>query len=234
MFLVLICILMLQDVHAACIVADVCPENTMVQAEIVDVHNDFRRAVDPSAADMLMMTYSEELAEHAQAWVNNCTMKHGPPSARMIDGYEVGENLFFSPSPTSWKSVINAWYDEKSHYVYPNGSRDGTRINHYTQLIWNSSYRVGCGLNLCNSTYFYDCRYYRAGNFKRWPPYKLGKPCASCPNNCVDNLCTNPCPYINKYINCPKLKNTTGCSNELVSAWCPASCNCSSEIIPIY
>lgn len=46
-------------------------------------------------------------------------------------------------------------------------------------------------------------------------------------------ISANPCPYINHYINCPTLANTTGCQNRLVSAWCPASCRCSSEIIPI-
>lgn len=35
--------------------ADICPENTAVQAEIVDKHNAFRRAVQPTASDMLKM-----------------------------------------------------------------------------------------------------------------------------------------------------------------------------------
>lgn len=35
--------------------ADICPENTVVQAEIVDKHNAFRRAVQPPASDMLKM-----------------------------------------------------------------------------------------------------------------------------------------------------------------------------------
>ncbi|KAM4567705.1 cysteine-rich venom protein [Fundulus diaphanus] len=235
MFVLLICILILQDAHTACVVVNVCPENTTVQAEIVDVHNAFRRAVEPSAADMLMMTYSLELAATAQAWVDKCILGHGPASTRLLDGYELGENLFYSSSPSSWTSVISAWHVEKSHYRYPSGSTNGQHIGHYTQVVWNSSYKVGCGLALCpNNIYFYVCHYYRAGNFKRWPPYKVGTSCASCPNNCVDNLCTNPCPYINRFINCPKLKVTNGCNNPLVYAWCPASCKCTTEIVPIY
>ncbi|XP_037532635.1 cysteine-rich venom protein [Nematolebias whitei] len=235
MFAFLICIFILQDVQTACVPQDICPTNATVQAKIVDVHNAFRRAVDPPAADMLMMTYSEELAASVQAWVDECDLRHGPPNSRQLDGYELGENLYFSSSPSSWTSVIRAWNDEKSNYLYPNRSTNGQPIGHYTQVVWSSSYRVGCGFTQCpNNVYFYGCQYYRAGNFKTWPPYKVGASCASCPNDCVNKLCTNPCPYINKFINCPTLKVITGCSNRLVSDWCPASCNCTAQIIPIY
>lgn len=35
--------------------AEVCAENAAVQAEIVDQHNAYRRAVQPTASDMLKM-----------------------------------------------------------------------------------------------------------------------------------------------------------------------------------
>ncbi|XP_026041099.1 cysteine-rich venom protein [Astatotilapia calliptera] len=230
----LIYIVAVHQVHSACVLVSVCPQNAMVQAEIVDVHNAFRRAVQPSASDMLIMSYSEEVAASAQAWVDQCILDHGAPSTRLLNGYHLGENLFYSSSLKSWTDVINAWHSEVEHYNYPTGSTNGKSIGHYTQVIWNSSYKVGCGATLCpNNIYYYGCHYYRAGNFRRWAPYTPGSPCGSCPNNCVDKLCNNPCPYIDHYINCPILKNTTGCSNELVKAWCPASCTCTTEIIPI-
>ncbi|XP_062279122.1 cysteine-rich venom protein [Scomber scombrus] len=234
MFALLICILTLHQVHSACVVVNICPENTTIQAEIVDVHNAFRRAVQPTASNMLTMSYSEDVAVSAQAWVDQCILAHGAPSTRMLNGYELGENLFYSGAPAPWTSVINAWHSEVGHYQYPKGSTNNGSIGHYTQVVWNSSYKVGCGMKLCpNGIYFYGCHYYRAGNFKGWPPYKAGPSCASCPNNCVDKLCTNPCPYINKFINCPQMKKSTGCGNKLVSTWCPASCRCATEIIPI-
>uniref|UniRef100_A0A3Q0QT57 ShKT domain-containing protein n=1 Tax=Amphilophus citrinellus TaxID=61819 RepID=A0A3Q0QT57_AMPCI len=209
-----------------------CPENATVQAEIVDAHNAFRRAVQPTASDMLIMTYSEEVAVSAQAWVDQCVLAHGPPSTHMLN-YVLGSNLFYSSSPKSWTTVVSAWHSEVDHYIYPTGSTNGNTVGHYTQqVIWNSSYKVGCGFALCpNNIYFYGCNYYR-GNFKTWRPYTAGPSCGSCPNSCVDKLC-NPCPYIDHFINCPTLKNTTGCSNSLVRAWCPASCTCTDEIIPI-
>ncbi|XP_035019550.1 cysteine-rich venom protein pseudecin [Hippoglossus stenolepis] len=234
MFKILICILTLRQVHSACVVVNVCPETTVVQAEIVDQHNAFRRAVDPPASNMLRMSYSEEVAVSAQAWVDRCILAHGEPSTRYLKGYELGENLFYSSAPFPWTDVIGAWHSEVSRFQYPNVSTDGKSIGHYTQVVWNSSYKVGCGMTLCpNNIYFYGCHYYRAGNFRTWPPYKVGPPCASCPGACVDKLCTNPCPYINRYINCPTLKATTGCGNALVYAWCPAACKCFDKIIPI-
>lgn len=88
------------------------------------------------------------------------------------------------------------------------------------QVVWSSSYRVGCGMTHCTNkgVYIYGCHYYRAyvtrdfalhvtserskkihsnavfwfnrGNFKGWPVYKEGDSCASCPNNCEDRLCS--------------------------------------------
>uniref|UniRef100_A0AAQ4RIU0 ShKT domain-containing protein n=1 Tax=Gasterosteus aculeatus aculeatus TaxID=481459 RepID=A0AAQ4RIU0_GASAC len=234
MFTLLVCILTLQQVHSACVDVNICPDKPAIQAEIIDVHNAFRRAVEPTASDMLLMSYSEEVAASAQAWADNCVLAHGEPSTRMLNGYELGENLFYSSSPYPWTAVVNAWHSEVANYLYPNGSTNAKTVGHYTQVVWNSSYKVGCGMTLCpNGIYFYACHYYRAGNFRTWPPYKVGPSCASCPNNCEDKLCTNPCPYINKYLNCPSLKTLVGCSNNLVSSWCPASCQCIDEIIPI-
>ncbi|RVE63084.1 hypothetical protein OJAV_G00164950 [Oryzias javanicus] len=193
MFVALVCILTLHGAHSACVPVNVCPENASVQGVIVDVHNAFRRAVEPAAADMLMMSYSEELAVTAQAWVDKCVLDHGPPSSRMLNGYELGENLFYSTSPNSWTSVIKAWYQEVSHFTFPNASTNGKPIGHYTQVVWNSSYKVGCGVTLCpNNIYLYGCHYYRAGNFKRWPPYKVGTPCASCPTTARTNSAQTP------------------------------------------
>uniref|UniRef100_H3C1H1 ShKT domain-containing protein n=1 Tax=Tetraodon nigroviridis TaxID=99883 RepID=H3C1H1_TETNG len=209
----------------------ICTENTTVQAEIADVHNAFRRAVQPAAADMLRMTYDQDVAAVAQAWLSKCLLRHGPPAARMLNGYELGENLFYSSSPYSWTQVISAWHGEVANFLYPNTSANGGSIGHYTQIVWNTAYKVGCGVALCSNVYFYGCHYYRAGNFKGWIPYTNGSSCASCPNNCEDKLCTNPCLVINHFLNCATLKAWFGCSNRLVSAWCPASCQCSTEII---
>ncbi|KAL2084429.1 hypothetical protein ACEWY4_019947 [Coilia grayii] len=221
----------------ACSLTDVCTENSTVQEEIVNVHNAFRRAVEPTASNMLKMSWNQTVADSAQQWVDKCELRHGPSSSRLVGNYECGENLFKSTAVQSWTTVITAWNNEVQHYQYPTGSTNGQPIGHYTQVIWYSSYQVGCGVAKCGSVYFYGCHYYRAGNFYSGgvaiPPYTEGEPCAACPSSCEDKLCTNPCPYINKFINCPALKQQAGCTNSYVRAVCPALCLCESEIIPI-
>ncbi|CAL8259204.1 unnamed protein product [Boreogadus saida] len=212
----------------------ICPTDPAIENQIVDAHNAFRRAVQPSAANMLKMIWSNDVAALSQAWLDHCMLKHGPPSSRMLNGYELGENLFYSTSALDWATVITAWHNEVHHYTYPNGSENGESVGHYTQVVWNSSWQVGCGMTKCGSTYFYGCQYYRAGNYVGWPPYKEGTACDSCPNNCEDKLCTNPCQYINRFLNCPALKKEAGCGNHWVNLWCPAECKCPNEIIPVY
>ncbi|KAG1942943.1 cysteine-rich secretory protein [Pimephales promelas] len=211
----------------------VCTDLTSVQQEIVDVHNAFRRAVDPPASNMLKMSWSDAAAQSARGWIDLCNMTHGPPSSRMIDGYELGENLFKGSGLYSWTEVVNAWHSEVNNYQYPIGSINGLPTGHYTQVVWYSSYEVGCAMTQCGSDYFYGCHYYRAGNFRGVSPYSLGSPCESCPDDCQDNLCTNPCPYINTYMNCDVMKEQASCENPIVSQGCPASCLCEDKIIPI-
>ncbi|XP_030641177.1 cysteine-rich venom protein [Chanos chanos] len=233
MLVLIMCILSLAQMSTTCSVPELCPTQASIQQEILDVHNNFRRSVVPTASNMLKMNWSVAAAESAQKWVDNCNMTHGPPSTRMIGTYECGENLFKGSSPVSWTTVITAWHSEVTNYKYAYGSINGKAIGHYTQVVWYSSYEVGCGVAQCGSSYFYACHYYRAGNFRGVPPYSLGTPCSACPNACEDNLCTNPCPYINKYINCPSLKDEATCDNYYVKTWCPALCQCDTEIIPI-
>ncbi|XP_029115902.1 cysteine-rich venom protein [Scleropages formosus] len=213
---------------------EISPENATVQQQIVDLHNAFRRAVEPTASNMLMMSWSEEVAASAQKWVSQCALRHGPPSSRMVWDYQCGENLFLSDSIMAWSDVVGAWHSEVKNYQYPSGSKNGGQIGHYTQVVWYGSYKVGCGVAACeNSIYFYGCQYFRAGNFRGVPPYTAGPPCGECPNNCEDKLCTNPCPYTDKYRNCPQMMQEGGCGNTFVKAWCPALCECQNKIKPV-
>ncbi|XP_076868501.1 cysteine-rich venom protein kaouthin-1 [Brachyhypopomus gauderio] len=182
---------------------------------------------------MLEMKWSNTLAASAQAWTDSCTMNHGPVSSRMVNGYQVGENLFKSTDKASWTSVVTAWHSEVVDFKYPLTSKKDSQTGHYTQVVWYSSYQVGCGVTDCGEFLFYACHYYRAGNFKSIPPYTKGTPCSACPHACSDKLCTNPCPYINKYLICDWLKNKGTCANYFVLKNCPALCKCDGKIIPV-
>ncbi|XP_037389823.1 serotriflin isoform X2 [Pygocentrus nattereri] len=234
MFVWSVCMLTLIHMSSACSVSDaICTNLTAVQEEIVNLHNAFRRSVVPQASNMLKMSWSKEAAVSAQNWVNTCSMKHGPPSTRMLGTYEMGENLFKSTGMFAWTAVVTAWHSEVVDYEYPTGSINGEPIGHYTQVVWYGSYEVGCGVAKCGSNYFYACHYYRAGNFKGVPPYSKGEPCSACPDACEDGLCTNPCPYIDRYANCPSIKEDYTCEDDIVKKYCPAICLCENKVIPI-
>lgn len=45
---------------------------------------------------LLLQNYSDELAVSAQAWVDQCTMSHGPPTTRMLNGIFLLSLFFLS------------------------------------------------------------------------------------------------------------------------------------------
>uniref|UniRef100_A0A2K6EPW5 Cysteine rich secretory protein 2 n=1 Tax=Propithecus coquereli TaxID=379532 RepID=A0A2K6EPW5_PROCO len=233
---------------------------TQVQREIVDKHNELRRAVFPPASNMLKMEWNREASANAQKWANKCTLEHSNPEDRKTST-KCGENLYMSSDPTSWSNAIQSWYDESLDFEYGVGQKHPDKvIGHYTQLVWYSSYLVGCGIAYCPNQdflkYYYVCQYCPAlrhfqllreeqsekyltlcilnfsGNnvVKKNTPYQQGAPCASCPDNCEKGLCTNSCEYEDLLTNCDSLKNTAGCEHELLKEKCKASCLCENKI----
>ncbi|KAG7508667.1 cysteine-rich venom protein-like [Solea senegalensis] len=204
------------------------------QSEIVNKHNSLRRGVSPTASNMLKMNWNNEAANNAQRWANGCSMNHSPDSHRVISTSGCGENLYMSSVKNSWSSAIQSWYDEVKDWRYGYGSINGRVVGHFTQIVWYRSNQIGCAMAYCPNSrykYFYVCHYCPPGNYQYTHPYKQGRSCADCPNACDNKLCTNPCPYSDKYSNCPDLKKQHGCNNSNVASWCPASCKCTSQII---
>ena len=67
----------------------------------------------------------------------------------------------------------NLWASERSAYDF------GTAINntnfqafgHYTQIVWNSTTDLGCGIATCSGGTVVVCEYGVAGNFLGRTPY---------------------------------------------------------------
>ncbi|XP_041951822.1 serotriflin-like [Alosa sapidissima] len=214
--------------------------NPAVQKDIVNKHNELRRSVNPTASNMLKMSWNSEAAANAQQWADACTETHSTSSKRSISTSGCGENLFFSSAPLSWDDAIQAWFNEDKHYKYGQGPIGNATVGHYTQVVWYRSNEIGCGVAYCPNggfAYFYVCHYCPPGNvfFKGHNgyayPYKEGPPCGDCPDACDNGLCTDPCPYNDNYGNCPEIAKSWGCSNTNVADWCPASCKCQGKII---
>ena len=71
-------------------------------------------------------------------------------------------------------------------------------IGHYTQMVWASTHKIGCGYTSYKRGRFVKkfivCNYGKAGNLLRAPMYQVGRPCSKCSSNtCSKNfpgLCT--------------------------------------------
>ncbi|XP_045428906.1 cysteine-rich secretory protein 3 [Pipistrellus kuhlii] len=210
----------------------------VVQREIVKKHNDVRRSVFPRARNMLKMQWDSKAAANSQKWANKCTFQHSDQNDRKVGKRDCGENIFMSSKPTPWSRVIKTWFNEGINFIYGYGAkRSDIVVGHYTQVVWYSSYLVGCGVAYCpkhqNLKYYYVCHYCPSGNIgvgRSLTPYLKGTPCGSCPNNCDQGLCTNPCEHDNDYSNCHDMMSEMGCKNDFVSEHCKAACNCSKKI----
>ncbi|XP_066935561.1 Golgi-associated plant pathogenesis-related protein 1-like [Clytia hemisphaerica] len=116
------------------------------------------------------MTYDMDLAKRAQTYaeymLENKQWKHDPYRKHGYKG-GVGENLFWSSS--AFKSSthgVNAWYNEIKNYNFGTGKSNGGVIGHFTQLVWDSSTILGCGVARGTGGTYLVSRYRPAGNYR--------------------------------------------------------------------
>ncbi|KAK9687687.1 Cysteine-rich secretory protein family [Popillia japonica] len=167
---------------------------------IVNRHNVYRQAImdgtvrgQPRGINVKFMKWDAALARTAQEIANTCDFKHQvvvDPRWR----YKVGQNLFrkeqiFRKSQRgNWTRAVEAWFNEHRLYRYGRINTDYEETGHYTQLVWDKSYLIGCGFasyDNDNEDSFYDvaelyvCHYGPPGNHFWWFPYKLWRKTAS-------------------------------------------------------
>ncbi|XP_061570647.1 GLIPR1-like protein 1 [Cololabis saira] len=171
--------------------------------ECLREHNKARSSVMPSANNMLHMTWDEGLAITARAWARRCIFDHNIylKDARRVHPTfsSVGENIWTISSQSFTPTrAIESWVNEKNHYNYQRNTC--TKVcGHYTQVVWASSYKVGCAAHLCpdgiqhfisSEGLLFVCNYATAGNMNNEKPYESpGAPCSGCEGTCVDSLC---------------------------------------------
>nr|XP_025039645.1 glioma pathogenesis-related protein 1-like [Pelodiscus sinensis] len=180
-------------------------EDTQFIQDCVNAHNNFRSQVNPPASNMLHMTWDSALAKTAKAWAKRCIFDHNVylkiPGKVHPDFTPVGENIWTgSLSLFSVNAALKSWYDEVTNYNFETRNCIG-KCGHYTQVVWATSYKVGCAVHLCpsvtgfkgltNGAHFV-CNYGPAGNYPM-QPYKTGAACSDCNGEkCVTTLCENP------------------------------------------
>ncbi|TRZ17517.1 hypothetical protein HGM15179_009582 [Zosterops borbonicus] len=104
------------------------------EKQILELHNEIRRAVIPTARNMLKMVWSEKAAKNAQKWANQCGMKVSPRDKRVINGVTCGENVLLSSYPRTWADTIQVWHSQSSNFKYGYGAiSKNINVESYTQ-----------------------------------------------------------------------------------------------------
>lgn len=171
---------------------------------IVTQHNQLRSQVamgnekrgvgrsQPAASNMRLMEWDDELARVAQGHADQCLFKHDCPDCRRVSRFGVGQNLFISfqsnfDTSVQWERAIQAWYNEVADFN-PNDIQPfkfSSGAGHYTQMLWWSTYKIGCGFIMFKEGKWwkklYTCNYGPAGNIIFSTMYSKGSPCSSCP-----------------------------------------------------
>uniref|UniRef100_A0A482Z676 U41-Theraphotoxin-Ct1b_1 n=1 Tax=Coremiocnemis tropix TaxID=1904443 RepID=A0A482Z676_CORTR len=225
---------------------DLDTSNEGTKKKIVLMHNFFRSRVQPPANDMLAMSWHDGAAEDAQRWAQSCQLLlHDNTTGRWTQDFGTcGQNIFVANVQVPWFFAAKIWFLEKDNFTYGKNLNDPDVVGHYTQMVWYSTHKVGCGFHYCGPDvvkipyYSYVCNYCPIGNhpdrFDR--PYTKGKPCSACPGQCkFKKLCTNTCPHADTWINCRELNETWHdwlCGNEQNEGHqaCRATCACEGAI----
>ncbi|XP_067146031.1 GLIPR1-like protein 1 [Apteryx mantelli] len=171
--------------------------------ECVRGHNNCRAKVRPAASNMRYMTWDAALARTARAWANKCLFKHNVHLEKKYQCHpnftSVGENIWlgsyqmFTPI-----GAIESWYNEVRFYTFETHGCTAV-CGHYTQVVWDHSYKVGCAVALCKrvggvkNAAIFVCNYAPGGNSPR-KPYAKGASCSNCAkeDTCENKLCRNP------------------------------------------
>ncbi|MEJ1276038.1 hypothetical protein NN561_006940 [Cricetulus griseus] len=120
---------------------------------ILSLHNRLRSQVQPPAANMQRMDWSESLAQIAQARAALCNTSVTPNLASAPRHTpQVGWNVQLLPKGSaSFVEVVNLWFAEGLQYRHGDAEcAPNATCTHYTQLVWATSSQLGCGKHLCS------------------------------------------------------------------------------------
>ncbi|XP_050297342.1 venom allergen 3-like isoform X2 [Anthonomus grandis grandis] len=218
--------------------ADACVEykkpeiSSSVKKYIVDIHNDIRNHVasgqetrgalgrQPSASNMNLLQWDNELGEIAQRWADQCIdldEENQHDQCRTTERFELGQNVLTAVTSTldvpEIAILILNWYKQVENVLpsdietFSGIQRGKYLIGQYTQLIWGDTRFVGCGMstfrnrNLTdpNAKYLHRlvCNYGPRGNLIGSSVYNRGIPCSKCFYGRCDTIRTSLCQALN-------------------------------------
>jgi len=128
------------------------------QAEIDSMLSEQNKYRALAGADYPALTWDADLAKGAQAWA---AAGHSDHSTALGAFTKYGENIHMSCPHDTPVTACKWWHDEIS--TYTGGDTFGG--THYTQMVWKSSTKVGCGKGpaSCGGD-LWVCQYLPPGN----------------------------------------------------------------------
>ncbi len=136
-----------------------------------EVHNEVRATAVPTPSPPLEdLVWDQALARIARRYARQCVWAHSNKPG-------LGENLYFSSWESSVQEAVTSWASEISMYDYATNTCSGV-CGHYTQIVWRSTERVGCGFADCPTVAgigsggrVWVCNYDPPGNWVGEKPY---------------------------------------------------------------
>ncbi len=138
---------------------------------IVATHNKYR---DETGIKTPALTWDDTLVAGAQTWADSLaqgTPWGHSPQAQDPNG-TLGENIAKTTGKAVATDLVNSWGGEKKNFtpglmprvqITP-GTTEDKVVGHYTQVIWNDTTKVGCGMASDGTTTYLVCRYSPKGN----------------------------------------------------------------------
>jgi len=149
---------------------------------ILNLHNSGR-----SCAKVTALKWDSALETVAQNYANGCNFAHNAARStqyKSISGKDtyVGENIAMGGPVSMYgmENLFGLWWDEQKDYTCGtpiSGSNFGA-FGHYTQIMWDDTTLLGCGVKVCNNQNYLVCNYAQGGNYMNELPY----PVANCPS----------------------------------------------------
>jgi len=143
---------------------------------LLKLHQKTRK--DVGASNMQPLEWSSTLASEAQEYADECR--------GMVHSGVMGENLA-SATYNDVERLYHLWENERESFEKKDSYRQkfpGGSFGHYSQIVWASNTKVGCGYSNCENSsqpYYLVCRY-EIGNILGYEVYSYSSSSVEKPN----------------------------------------------------
>nr|XP_026689905.1 uncharacterized protein LOC113474179 [Ciona intestinalis] len=159
----------------------------------VDLHNEFRRSVKPTASNMIEVAWDPALARVAREFTQKCEY-NGFLVLKPLNDYSItGMNSLANEKNLTYSSLltiaITHWAAEQPYYIYRNSTCRLRNCESYEQVVMAEMRGIGCSITACKmlkSPSFFAgpenliACYYGPVDLMR-KPYISGPSASSCP-----------------------------------------------------